>query len=159
MPSHKALHFALSALLLLFPAACGKRPAAFCYQNTPAGGWEAGDTLHYHIDSLRHGGSYRLALGLRTSAATPYPFQSIWLAVRQQWHAPDTLFVDTIECKLTDSKGDVTGNGVSLYTYTQELRNLRLGDGASAEISVMHIMRREIIHGIVDVGIRLDKES
>lgn len=159
MQSLKALLFAFLSLLLLPPAACDRHPAAFKYQNAPVEGWETGDTLHYRIDSLRHGGNYQLTLGLRVSAAIPYPFQSIWLAVRQQWHKPDTLLVDTIECKLTNSKGDVTGNGVSLYTYTQELRDMRLEEGASAEISVMHIMRREIIHGIADVGIRLDMKN
>lgn len=157
MTFRKLLPFLLLAFLLFLLAGCGKRPAAFEFRNTPVEGWEAGDTLHYHIDTLRRAGDYRLSLGLRTSAATPYPFQSIWLVVRQQWHNPDTLFVDTLECRLTNSKGDVTGDGVSLYAYSQEMRTLPLAEGTSADVKITHIMRREMIRGIVDVGIRLDK--
>lgn len=157
MPLNKVLSVLLLSIIMLVSASCMRRPVAFEFQSTPIEGWETGDTLHYCIDSLHHGGNYRLQIGLRTSAATPYPFQSIWLVVRQHWHNPDTLVIDTMEFKLTNSKGDVAGSGISLYSYTQELGHLQLEEGSSAEVKIMHIMRREMIRGIVDVGIRLDK--
>lgn len=147
-------------LILLFSlVACEHYPTAFEFQNTPIEGWEVGDTLHYRIDSLGKSNFYKLSLGVRTSAASPYPFQSIWLAVRQQWHNPDTLLTDTIECVLTNKQGDVMGKGISLYTYEQPLRTLSLKKGSSADISIVHIMRREIIRGIANVGIKIEPSN
>lgn len=148
----------LSLILVLALTGCERRPAAFAFRSSPVDGWEQGDTLRFHIDSLRKAGDYQLTLGLRTSASTPCPFQCIWLVMRQQWHNPDTLINDTIECRLTDTKGDVLGDGVSLYTITCPVRQLQLHQGTSADISIHHIMRREMLTGVSDVGIRLDRE-
>lgn len=152
----RAFHALLILSVLLLTAACLRHPAAFEYQSTSDDGWEPGDTLRFHIDSLHHRGNYNLSLGLRTSASTPYPFQSIWLVVRQQWHNPDTLMTDTVECRMTNSKGDVTGKGVSVYAFTKNLKQLSLPQGTSADITINHIMRREVLPGVINVGIRLD---
>lgn len=139
-------------------AACREQPAAYEYRPTPVEGWEPGDTLKFSVDTLRKSGTYRLTLGVRTSASTPYPFRSVWLVVRQRWHNPDTLLVDTVECALTDEKGDITGSGVSLYQYRQPMSQMQLTEGSSAELSIIHIMRREMIPGITAVGIKLEHE-
>lgn len=150
----------IAGLMLLVGAGtltgCERRPAAFAYRSAPTDGWEQGDTLQFHVDSLARTGRYQLTLGLRTSVAKPCPFQSVWIVMRQHWHHPDTVMTDTVECRLTNAKGDVTGDGVTLYTTTCPVKQLWLDQGASADISVAHIMRREILTGVADVGIRLD---
>lgn len=158
MTKHFAIHLLLTLCIVLLIASCSHRPIAFEYKSTPTDGWELGDTLKFHIDTLQHSGTYGLSLGLRTSASQPYPFQSIWVVVRQHWHNPEKLLIDTLECRLTNSKGDVIGNGVSLYSFTYPLKQMQLSQGTSADISIIHIMRREIINGIVDVGVRLQRE-
>lgn len=145
--------FALLALV----AACRQQPVAFEYAPTPIEGWEPGDTLKFKIDTLRQTGTYTLDLGIRTSASTPYPFRSIWLVVRQHWHRPERVLTDTVECKLTDAKGDITGHGVSLYQYTQPLGEVQLQEGDYADFSIIHIMRREMLPGVAAVGIRLSQ--
>lgn len=151
-------HFIILLLALAALAGCQQQPSAFAYRSTSVDGWEPGDTLHFHIDSLKESGNYVLTLGIRTSASTPYPFQTLWLVVQQKWYNPDTLRIDTVECRLTDEKGDIAGHGVSLYQYTQPFLSQHLNAGASADFSIIHIMRREMIPGISSVGIKLQKQ-
>lgn len=99
-----------------------------------------------------------LTLGIRTSASTPYPFQTLWLVVQQKWYNPDTLRIDTVECRLTDEKGDIAGHGVSLYQFTQPFLTQYLQAGSSADFSIIHIMRREMLPGISSVGIKLQRQ-
>lgn len=158
---HKASSLAsrlvLSLLACAFLCACNDRPSAFDYRSTPVEGWELGDTLKYHVDTITTSGNYLFSLGIRTSASTPYPFQSLWLVVKQHWHNPEQEVTDTIQCQLTNDRGDAQGHGVSLYQYDQNIKTLPLPQGASADIRVYHIMRSEMIVGIADVGIKLQK--
>ena len=148
---------AISMLACSMLCACNDKPSAFDYRSTPVEGWELGDTLKYHVDTILTTGTYLFSLGLRTSASTPYPYQSLWLVVKQHWHNPEQEVTDTIQCQLTNDRGDAQGHGVSLYQYDQNLKSIPLPQGASADISVYHIMRSEMIPGISDVGIKLQK--
>ncbi len=134
------------------------RTAAFQYLPVPAGGWEVGDTLHFSVDTIRQGGDYRLTIGVRTSAARPYPFRSIWLLICQHRHNPEAFLRDTLECKLANERGDALGNGTSLYTSTVKWQTIHLPEGSSADITVNHIMRRDLLQGVTDVGIKLERE-
>lgn len=135
--------------------ACDPRPVAHGYCSTPIEGWEPGDTLKFSVDTLRESGAYVLILGLRASASTPYPYRSVWLAVRQHWHHPEQVRIDTIEFKLTDAKGDMMGHGVSLYQYSLPLDTLNLTAGNSVDLSINHVMRSEMLPGIASVGVKL----
>lgn len=151
-------NFLLLLLGCLSLIGCQRQLGAFAYRSTSVDGWEPGDTLHFHIDTLRQSGNYLLTLGIRTSASTPYPFQSIWLVVQQRWYNPDTLRTDTVECRLTDEKGDIAGHGVSLYQHTRPFLTQHLPAGASADFRIIHIMRREMLPGVAGVGIKLEKQ-
>lgn len=137
--------------------ACRRQLVYYDYRPTPMEGWEQGDTLHYHIDTLRHSARLAMSLGVRSSASTPYPFQTLWLVVRQHWHNPETMRCDTVECRLTSADGDVQGTGVSIYQVEQPFLTFDAPEGASADISICHIMRREMLQGITDIGVRLER--
>ena len=148
--------FALAAGVCLL-GACDSGDAAYEYLPTPVEGWEQSDTLRFHADTVRSGGEYELTLGVRSSQAVPYPFQTLWLVVRQQWHSPERLRTDTVECRLATAGGDDTGHGVSLSQHVFPIATLQVPEGASADITVTHFMRRELLPGIADVGVRLRK--
>ena len=155
----KYTKFVVVLFVLCCIYACNNKPAAFSYCSTPIEGWELGDTLKYHVDSIPTTDNYQLSLGIRTSSATSYPFISLWLVVKQHWHNPEQIITDTIKCQLTNERGDKQGNGVSLFQYDQRIKDMPLKQGSWAEISIYHIMRSEIIPGISDIGIKLQKTS
>lgn len=102
---------------------CEDKPLAFNYCPTPVEGWEPGDTLKFHVDTVKTAGTYRIDLGVRTSSSTPYPFQSLWLVVRQHWHNPNRELCDTVMFKLTNQRGDPNGHGVTIYQYDMPCNN------------------------------------
>ena len=142
-------------ILTFLLTACEHKPAAYDYCSVSVEGWEPGDTLHYHVDTLKTSGHYAFHIGLRTSASTPYPYQSLWLVVKQRWHNPERTTCDTVNCQLTDAKGDAEGAGVSLFQYDFPWATQYHEAGSSADISIYHIMRSEMLPGVADVGIRL----
>ena len=154
---YKYISFIVTLLTLCCMLACNNKPLAFNYCSTPVEVWELGDTLKYHIDTIKSDGNYQLSIGIRTSASTPYPYQSLWVVIKQHWHNPEKLVTDTVKCQLTNDRGDTNGHGVSLYQYDQNIKKLNIQQGVSADISVYHIMRSEMISGIADVGIKLQQ--
>lgn len=143
---------------LAFLTACKHTPVCYAYCSTPVEGWEKGDTLRYHVDTLRHDGLYAMSIGIRSSASTPYPYQTLWLVVRQRWHNPEREMCDTVECTLCSPDGDVTGTGVSVYQYEQPFSQMELTEGASADIRITHLMRTEMLPGISDVGVKIVRQ-
>ena len=149
---------ALCVSLVSVLCACTDRPAAYDFSSTPVEGWEPGDTLKFKVDTLNASGWYDFNIGVRTSSSTPYPYQTLWMVVHQHWHNPEQVMVDTVKLQLTDERGDAQGHGVTLYQVDQPWRKQQLVAGQWAEISIIHIMRREMLPGISDVGIRLQRE-
>ena len=62
---------------------------------------------------------------------------------------------DTITCSLFDADGSIKGKGVSLFQYNSHIKDLSIEKGDSIEVRVRHNMKREILHGITDIGVRV----
>lgn len=149
--------FACVLLFALLLVACNRRPvAAFSYRSTPVDGWESADTLIFPIDSLPADGRYALTVGVRTSSAYPYPFRTLALSIEARFLS-QARYADTLYCSLTDREGDVSGKGVSVYQYTFPVDTFQLHRGARGTITIHHIMRRNLLPGVSDVGIRLER--
>lgn len=142
----------LAATLL---AACRPQPAAYAFCSVPVDGWERSHVLTFPIDTLGHAGTYRIDVCLRTSTARPYPFRTLWLEVRSRLDEGGHVQTDTLACNLVNAKGDPDGRGVSLLQYDFALDTLSLPAGTAGIITVRHIMSRDILQGISDVGLRL----
>lgn len=156
MTRMRARIYIIGVLTALLCAACHNQPAAYEYRPTPLDGWEPGDTLRFRVDSLAASGNYCLNLGVRTSAMHSYPYRTLWLRIEQRWHNPETTRTDTVELSFVDSEGNFLGQGVSLYTFTQSVGRLQLRSGQSADITVNHLMRSEMLEGVEAVGICLE---
>ena len=154
----RAITGVLIALTACLSTACERRPLFFAYQPTDIEGWEPADTLRFHIDTIAHSGSALLSLYLRTSATGSYPYTSIWLAVRTRLHRPDTVFTDTVECKLLSDTEAVRVNGISRYQHSRPLRLLSLDTASTMDVDIVHLMRRDMLPGVADVGLRLDPQ-
>lgn len=143
----------LAAVLLAGTASCDVRPVRYAYRPTPVSGWEPKDTLSFPIDTIAHAGRYVLSVGVRTTAR--FPFQSLWLVVKQQWRRPARERLDTVVCRFTNAAGDPVSRGLSLNQYEFTVDTVSLGPGSCGHVSVRHIMRREILPGVSDVGVIL----
>ena len=102
------------------------------YAHTPIAGWEKNDTLSFEIPPLLEGGYYNESLGLRITGN--YPF-------------------------MIDKNGVSKGQGISYYQYNFPINVYRLNLGDSIHITVRHDMKREILPGVSDIGVKITKND
>ncbi|MBR1688355.1 MAG: gliding motility lipoprotein GldH [Prevotella sp.] len=145
-----------AAALLTGMAACNRKTVYDHYSHTPVAGWERNDTLSFDIKPMAAGGEYREEVGLRINDA--YPFMGLSLVIEQTILPAHLIRSDTLNCKLIDEHGTVKGHGISTYQYNFHLTTLTLNEGDSLHIAVRHNMKREILPGISDIGIRLSQQ-
>lgn len=141
----------LLAVLLL--TACKQRTVYYHYEHTPLSGWEKNDTLVFTTDTIAIDGTYREEVGIRINGT--YPFLQLNLVVEHLVMPAMTVKSDTLSCRLIDETGNALGNGVSNYQYLIPLTSLTLKKGDRLRIAIRHDMKREILPGISDIGLRL----
>lgn len=128
------------------------------YEHTPLAGWDKVDTLTFCVPRLSGAGVCATTLGLRVNGS--YPYQGLTLIVEQTVLPADkaaaaTTTADTIDCTIFDKQGTVRGQGVSCYQYHYRVSQRQMEAGDSLRVTVRHDMRREIMPGISDVGIKV----
>lgn len=136
-------------------SACGGGVVYDTYRHTQLSGWGKEDTLFFDVPPLAEDGRYRQVVGLRINES--FPFTGLTLVVDQTVEPGNRVFTDTVNCKLTDEKGHTLGQGVSYYQYDFIVSDLSLAKGDSLHIGVRHIMKREILPGIADIGLRMSR--
>lgn len=146
-------------MAIVVACSCERKKNILCfeYHAVPIDGWEQHYAQSYRMDTVSVEGDYDVSVGLR--ATNIYPFQSLWLLVRQQINDSDTVIVDTVVCTLSDRQGNEQGKGLSLYQHVFHVKDLHLSCGQSGTITVSHIMRRSILPGISDVGVLIKKKE
>lgn len=143
-------------IMVLLTSACDTDVMYDSFLHIPADGWEKSDTLNFDVPKAKEDGLYRLEIGLRTTSA--FPFTSLTFVADQFIEPGHRLTSDTLNCRLSDDKGNTLGNGISLYQYRYILNDVNLCCGDSLRICVRHIMKRETIPGISELGIKIRKE-
>jgi len=151
----------LSALIavigiIMSLSACGDNRVYDHYEHATVGGWEKNDALAFDLPALEESGRYTLSLGIRTNDA--YPFQNLSLVVEQTSFPSKKTAVDVVNCDIANHNGRMLGNGITLYQYSIPIRKKFHMRGDSLHITVRHNMKREILPGIVDIGIKMDRE-
>ena len=121
------------------------------YRPVPVEGWEANDTLTIALDTVRLHGEYSLEVGVRSTRL--YPYKYLYLLAEITLSNPDTAMVDTIVCEITDTKGNFQGNGLSIYGKVFPVSNINMLKGQYGEIKIRHIMRRDPLPGLSDIGV------
>ena len=139
----------------MLTTACQRRTVYNHYEHTPLAGWEKNDTLNFYVPPVGQDGLYREEVGLRISG--DYPFMGLNLVI-EQTIAHHTRR-DTLVCAVIDDHGNATGRGVSQYQYRFPLTTLHLNRGDALHVTIRHDMKREILPGIADIGLRLTRET
>ena len=149
--------FAIVVLLVMVSMAvgCSRKTIYSHYEPTPLEGWEKNDTLSFRVMLIRSDGSYKEEIGLRTSGA--YPFTGLTLVVEQRSVPSGMMRSDTLHARLVSRDGTMQGKGIVYYQYKFHLANLRLNEADTLYVSIRHNMKREILPGISDVGLILQR--
>lgn len=152
---------ALSAMLAGLPVVtgCTDERQSYAFSHVAPSGWDSEDTLTMTADTLRRGGTYAVILCLRLTTTPPtYPYTDITLAVTGHYaaqHHRTVTTTDTLHLTLTSERGDMQGRGTSLFQFDVPFDTLRLVPGCAPTFTISHLMRRDPLPGISDVGLRL----
>ena len=122
------------------------------YEPVDGQGWSQSDTLRFHLPPAPHTGTYHLQLALRYGPDFPYCNVAVVAALS----APRA---DTLLIPLASSDGKPLGRGVGLLHTAVPLATLHLHQGDHPTVTLHHIMRREILPSIREVGIRMTAEE
>lgn len=142
------------AVALAF-GSCNRSTIYNQYRHTSLLGWDKNDTLVFSLKPMAEDMEVKNILGLRVNDS--YPFKAICLIVDQTVMPDNITFSDTVNYALFDNDGNSKGRGVSYYQYSCHFRNSRLMKGDSLTIKIRHNMKREIVPGISDIGVELER--
>lgn len=132
------------------------------YRGVSLQGWLRNDTLTFDI-SRQWEGNYQLDLCLR--AARTYPYRNISMIIERkvinykQRKKQERTYNDTVNCEIVNDKGTLVGQkGITSTEIRQPITSFQLNRNDSLHVTIHHIMSRESVPGISDVGIRLLKK-
>lgn len=147
----------IGVFVLLILTACNETTVYHDYEQVSSSGWEKNDFLSYHIPPVKDTGNYLEEVGVRINGK--FPFQNLNLIIEQTKKNTGERQCDTLVCRLISKFGYPEGKGVSEYQYLFSLKTLHLEKDDSLYIEIHHDMKREILPGITDIGIKLSKVS
>ena len=119
-------------------------------------GWAYGDTIRFfgsEADSVALNGS--LAVAVRHTNG--YPYSNLWLEITLP--EADTVRVDTVDVRLTDTFGRWYGSGIGVSYQRIDTIYPAVSIAAGAPVKVRHIMRVDTVTGIEQIGLILTPEN
>lgn len=157
------LLYIIALMVIAMSAASCSDPRTYDrYESVSLQGWSRKDTLTFDIPRQWEG-KYQLDLCLR--AAQTYPYRNISMIIERkviyyrQRKKREKTYNDTINCEIVNDKGILAGQkGITSTEIRQAITSFRLNRNDSMHVTIHHIMNRESLPGISDVGIRLLKK-
>ena len=153
----KTIIITLLIISTMILTACSSQRVYDTFKHVDDQGWEKNDELTFCIPKMAESGYYTLELGLRLN--NYYPFRNLQLAVIQTVYPSLETPTDMLTLDIADSQGKMNGSGVSLYQYSQMFRKYRLQENDSISVRIRHDMKREILPGVMDVGVIIRKSQ
>ena len=146
----------LVLLVAILSSACDQKTVYNKYHHISIQGWERQDTMTYDIPHINMSGKYEEQVGVRILQT--FPFTNVSILIQQTVFPAMTSHYDTLVCRFMDNRGKIDGNGISYYQYIFPLKKIALENGYSLHVSIHHIMKRETLPGLTDIGFKLIAE-
>lgn len=141
----------------LLTASCAGDTLVHRYAALPADGWARRDTVCFDLPGNAEDISGTLTVGLRTKAGVA--IRDIVLAVEQCDSDAFVIRRDTVCYPLTNSEGDALTSGVNFHQYETQFVPFRMEKDRKGCVRIYHLMTRETIPGITEVGIRIRNDE
>lgn len=141
----------------LLTASCAGDTLVHRYATLPADGWARRDTICFDLPGNVEDICGTLTVGLRTK--TGVAIRDIVLAVEQCDSDAFVVRRDTVCYPLTNSEGDALTSGVNFHQYETQFVPFRMEKDRKGCVRIYHLMTRETIPGITEVGIRIRNDE
>lgn len=150
----------LKCIILLFIAsalvACDKHTVYHTFQSIPQKGWLRQDTLLFDVivpDSQTY---YKLSVEIRNR--NNYPYQNLSLSICYDGPGINKLSADTLKATLANKEGIWQGDGWGgLYQSTFSIGSIKIAKSGAYLFKVAYTLPDEILAGINDIGIKLER--
>lgn len=123
------------------------------HQHVCKDGWSRNDTLLFELHATKDNGQYAVSTEIRTY--TTFPYKELWMVREMSLQAPIKLHKDTICVKTNGSGLSADGKGVTICSFAHTDSTLTLHKGQSGCIKLYHIMSRETLPHMLDVGLKI----
>lgn len=134
-------------IVCLLTISCQQNTLYHSYQPVSVTGWYKNDTLVYSLPQALPNQPYTYELGIRHKDS--YPYRDIWLTINQ----------DTLHLYLADSIGNWIGNGIGEIRQSAfPIQVSTLPQDSIKEFHITHIMRDQPLNGILNIGLKIEKE-
>lgn len=150
------LYIYVVVLIAFILSACHRRTVFSYYGHPSSTAWEKNAPVAFSTNTLKDDGMYVEDVGVCINS--DYPFKSLTLIIEQTRYPAYEIWSDTLNCELIDDAGYATGQGVSQFQYVFPLKKVQLHQGDSLAIAIRHDMKRELLPGVVNIGLWLNKE-
>lgn len=138
-------------------AACARQTIYQDVQPIPAAGWQVDQLVAFEVEISDTIPLHELYMLVRNT--TDYPYSNLYLFLDIVF--PDNRVLrDTLECMLAARDGSWTGKGFGKIRSNQFLfrDNVWFPQTGTYQFLVQHGMREDVLKGVSDIGIRLDKK-
>ena len=142
--------FLLSLFLLV---SCDRSTLMHSYQPLAENCWDRSDTVTFDLPSLTTEDNCSMLVGLRVT--DHFPYEMLILEVEQSYKNPVSHRLDTLYYRLANEDGDFIEKGINYFQYETQGVTLDLKKGQTGRIKIRHLMHREVLPGIMDVGIHV----
>ena len=141
------------AMLALLLTACDDNISYYHFEHVSADGWYKNDTVTLAVPPQK-AGRYHMVLCMR---ATPtYPYSSVTVRTETNITSSKRSSSQDLRCHIYNNVGKLGGKkGVSNTELRFPMADITMRDGDSLTIKIHHLMRREALPGITDIGLEL----
>ena len=150
--------FILFFLIIGSLVSCDRTRIYESYGEIDANGWSKDSVLVFNFDIKDTVQAHNLYFNLRNKGS--YPYSNVWLFLSID--SPDgTSVADTVEISLADNSGKWLGSGLGDLFDNQIIyrSNVYFPQRGKYQVNIQHGMRDEMLKGICDVGIRVEKRK
>ncbi len=147
----------LVVFFFLMLSACGNQTVFQTTEAIPEAAWQADHLIHFEAEINDTVPLHELYLLLRNT--TDYPYSNLFLFVDILF--PDKRMLrDTLECILVDRHGEWTGKGFGKIRSNRFLfrDDVWFPQQGTYHFRIQHGMREEVLQGIADVGLQIDRK-
>lgn len=120
--------------------------------------WSLKDTLDFKVQIKDTSTAYQLSLKLRNKIN--YPYRNIWLLIQHKSPSGNLSSIKA-EFQLAKKSGKWKGQGIGdLYDHRFPVRqNISLSEKGAHRFRIVHLMRKEKLSGVMNVGLQLRKSD
>lgn len=119
--------------------------------------WNIIDSLHFEIDSVTTSGNCETTLEFRTNAN--YPYRNISILMTQSLRNKNKDITKTLAYDIVDESGKNNGEGITYLTHRIPFCTMEIQEGDTVDIFIRHNMQDNILPGIADVGVLVEKNE